>query len=113
MPPSQRGGGYGRVLAQSYLHYAPKLGYKASVFNLVYVNNVASVRFVVLSISVHPLQLIALTQRLWEKLNFTKAGLIPKAGRLRRSDGPGEEYVDAWVFYKSFEEDVNGDSLAS
>ncbi|KIJ65925.1 hypothetical protein HYDPIDRAFT_87471 [Hydnomerulius pinastri MD-312] len=93
VPPSQRGGGYGRVLAQSYLHYAPKLGYKASVFNLVFVNNVASVR-------------------LWEKLNFTKAGLIPKAGRLRRTDGPGEEYVDAWVFYKSFE-DVNGEAPAS
>ncbi|KIK96702.1 hypothetical protein PAXRUDRAFT_825681 [Paxillus rubicundulus Ve08.2h10] len=93
VPPSQRGGGYGRVLARSYLHYAPSLGYTASVFNLVYVNNVASVR-------------------LWEKLNFIKAGLIPKAGRLKRKDGPGEEYVDAWVFYKSFE-DVNGDTTAT
>ncbi|KIJ15515.1 hypothetical protein PAXINDRAFT_114666 [Paxillus involutus ATCC 200175] len=92
VPPSQRGGGYGGVLARSYLHYAPRLGYTASVFNLVYVNNVASVR-------------------LWEKLNFIKAGLIPKAGRLKRADGPGEEYVDAWVFYKSFE-DVNGDTMA-
>ncbi|KAF9243148.1 hypothetical protein BU15DRAFT_86550 [Melanogaster broomeanus] len=93
VPPSQRGGGYGRILAKSYLHYAPKLGYKASVFNLVYVNNVASVR-------------------LWENLNFVKAGLIPKAGRLRRTDGPGEEYVDAWVFYKSFE-GVDRDTPAS
>lgn len=42
--------------------------------------------------------------RLWEALNFTKAGLIPKAGRLKRMDGEGEEYVDAIVFYKSFEE---------
>ncbi|KAJ7928440.1 hypothetical protein B0H13DRAFT_1967257 [Mycena leptocephala] len=40
--------------------------------------------------------------RLWEGLNFKKAGLIPQAGRLRRKDGNGEEYVDAWVFYKSF-----------
>jgi len=85
VPPSQRGSGYGRVLAKSYLHYGPALGYKASVFNLVYDNNTASVR-------------------LWEKLNFTKAGLIPKAGRLRRQDGQGEEYIDAIVFYKSFEE---------
>ncbi|KAG1739135.1 uncharacterized protein EDB91DRAFT_1284984 [Suillus paluster] len=85
VPPSQRGSGYGRVLAKSYLHYAPALGYKASVFNLVYNNNAASIR-------------------LWETLNFTKAGLIPKAGRLRRKDGEGEEYVDAIVFYKSFEE---------
>jgi hypothetical protein len=39
---------------------------------------------------------------LWERLNFEKIGRIPRAGRLRRKDGEGEEYVDAWVFYKSF-----------
>ncbi|KII93899.1 hypothetical protein PLICRDRAFT_88195 [Plicaturopsis crispa FD-325 SS-3] len=83
--PSHRGRGYGTTLGRSYLHYAPKLGYKASVFNLVYVNNIASVK-------------------IWESLGFTKAGLIPKAGRLRRQDGDGEEYVDAHIFYKSFEE---------
>ncbi|KAJ6593514.1 hypothetical protein B0H19DRAFT_919259 [Mycena capillaripes] len=83
VPPIQRAKGYGSALAKSYVHYAPKLGYHASVFNLVYTNNAASVK-------------------LWEGLNFKKAGLIPKAGRLRRKDGNGEEYVDAWVFYKSF-----------
>jgi len=91
VPPSHRGGGYGRVLAQSYLYYAPRLGYKASVFNLVYVNNVASVR-------------------LWERLEFVKAGLIPKAGRLKRTDGSGEEYVDAWIIYKSFEDEKGEES---
>lgn len=84
VPPSQRAKGFGAVLARSFLHYAPRLGYEASVFNLVYVNNVASVR-------------------LWERLGFTKAGRIPRAGRLRKADGTGEEYVDAWVFYKQFE----------
>lgn len=39
-----RGKGFASILARSYLHYAPKLGYKASVFNLVYANNQASVR---------------------------------------------------------------------
>jgi len=82
VPPEHRGGGYGSALAKSYVYYAPKLGYQASVFNLVYVNNVASVK-------------------LWERLDFTKAGLIPRAGRLKMPGG-GEEYVDAWVFYKSF-----------
>ncbi|KAN0081292.1 hypothetical protein V8E55_008916 [Tylopilus felleus] len=43
VPPSHRNSGYGRVLAQLYLYYAPRLGYEASMFNLVYVNNVASV----------------------------------------------------------------------
>ncbi|CDO69606.1 hypothetical protein BN946_scf184875.g9 [Trametes cinnabarina] len=84
VPPAQRGHGIGTVLARSYLHYGPRLGYEASVFNLVYVNNVASVK-------------------LWEALNFTKAGRIPRAGRLRTADGTGEEYVDAWVFYRRFD----------
>ncbi|KAF8161278.1 hypothetical protein B0H34DRAFT_652788 [Crassisporium funariophilum] len=85
VPPRQRGRGYGSLLAKSYIHYAPLLGYQASVFNLVYVNNVASVK-------------------MWERLGFTKAGLIPRAGRLRTKDGEGEEYIDAFVFYKSFTE---------
>jgi len=85
VPPAMRGRRYGVALAKSYLHYAPKLGYQASVFNLVYVNNVASVR-------------------IWEALGFTKAGRIPSAGRLKRKDGDGEEYVDAWIFYKKFVE---------
>ncbi|EJF57528.1 hypothetical protein DICSQDRAFT_183139, partial [Dichomitus squalens LYAD-421 SS1] len=84
VPPNQRGRGVGAVLARSFLHYGPRLGYEASVFNLVYVNNVASVK-------------------LWEALNFEKAGRIPRAGRLKKADGSGEEYVDAWVFYRSFD----------
>jgi len=76
------------------------------VFNLVYVNNVASIKCVFgLSPHTHPHAWtdVAL-KRLWERLGFVKAGLIPRAGRLRRTDGPGEEYVDAWVFYKRFED---------
>ncbi|KAI0767064.1 hypothetical protein C8Q74DRAFT_1277870 [Fomes fomentarius] len=84
VPPSHRGRGIGAVLARSYLYYGPRLGYEASVFNLVYVNNVASVK-------------------LWEALDFVKAGLIPRAGRLKKADGSGEEYIDAWVFYKRFD----------
>ncbi|THV05137.1 hypothetical protein K435DRAFT_826619 [Dendrothele bispora CBS 962.96] len=83
VPPNHRKGGHGSNLARSFLFYAPGLGYRASVFNLVYVNNEASVR-------------------LWERLGFTKIGRIPQAGRLKRLDGRGEEYVDAWVIYKSF-----------
>ncbi|KAK2463133.1 hypothetical protein APHAL10511_004788 [Amanita phalloides] len=83
VPGVHRGAGYGSRLAESYLHYAPRLGYQASVFNLVYVNNAASVR-------------------LWERLGFVKAGRIPRAGRLKTQDGSGEEYVDAWVIYKEF-----------
>ncbi|KAF8908048.1 hypothetical protein CPB85DRAFT_1376475 [Mucidula mucida] len=81
VPPAQRGRGFGSVLAKSYVYYAPKLAYQASVFNLVYVNNTASIK-------------------LWERLGFTKAGRIPRAGRMKRKDGDGEEYLDAWVFFK-------------
>jgi ribosomal protein S18 acetylase RimI-like enzyme len=99
---NQRGHGYGTVLAHSFLHYAPALGYQASVFNLVYVNNTASVRCVVLFLAIPPEQPNQQVSRLWEALDFQKAGRIPRAGRLRRQDGNGEEYVDAWIFYKSF-----------
>lgn len=59
-------------------------GYKGSVFNLVYVNNVASVK-------------------IWDSLGFTRAGLIPKAGLLKSATaGEPDEYVDAIVFHKSF-----------
>jgi RimJ/RimL family protein N-acetyltransferase len=65
------------------VHYAPRLGYEASVFNLVYVNNLASVA-------------------IWDRLGFERAGRIPRAGHLRTADGSREEYVDALVYYKSF-----------
>lgn len=42
--PRFRSVGVATALGRSFLEYAPRLGYKASVFNLVYVNNTASVR---------------------------------------------------------------------
>jgi len=57
------------------------------VFNLVYKNNLASVA-------------------IWDRLGFQRAGLIPDAGRLKKADAPGEEYVDAIIFYKSFQMDT-------
>ncbi|TFK23167.1 acyl-CoA N-acyltransferase [Coprinopsis marcescibilis] len=90
VPPNMQGRRYGKLLGKSYLHYAPKLGYQASVFNLVYVKNIASVR-------------------IWESLGFTKAGIIPSAGRLKRKDGNGEEFIDAFVFYKRFSEGLSVD----
>ncbi|EUC62523.1 GNAT family acetyltransferase, putative [Rhizoctonia solani AG-3 Rhs1AP] len=75
--------GLGKLLGQSYVQNAPQLGYKASVFNLVYANNTGSLA-------------------IWDKLGFTRAGLIPKAGRLKTENG--EEYFDAVVVYKSFED---------
>lgn len=86
VPPQSRGTGIGGVLGQSYLFYGPKAGYRASVFNLVYANNQASLR-------------------IWDRLGFSRIGVVPEAGLLRRSEeeGGGEVYVDAYAVYKKFD----------
>ncbi|GAA6061933.1 hypothetical protein JCM10212_001501 [Sporobolomyces blumeae] len=83
VPSHHRNLRIGSTLGRSYLHFAPLVGYKGSVFNLVYINNVASVR-------------------IWDALGFQRAGLIPNAGLLKKKDGDGEEYVDAIVFHYDF-----------
>lgn len=94
VPSVHRGLRIGSTLGRSYLHYGPRLGYRGSVFNLVYVSNAASVR-------------------IWDALGFQRAGLIPGAGRLRRQDGQGDEYVDAIVFHKDFTVDGQQAAKAS
>ncbi|CEQ42116.1 SPOSA6832_03897 [Sporobolomyces salmonicolor] len=86
VPNHHRGLRIGSTLGRSYLHFAPLLGYRGSVFNLVYVSNEASVR-------------------IWDGLGFKRAGLIPKAGCLKsRTEGGEDEYVDAIVFHYDFTE---------
>ncbi|OMJ07307.1 L-azetidine-2-carboxylic acid acetyltransferase [Smittium culicis] len=75
-----RGKSIGYALGQAYLDLAPKCGFKASMFNLVFDSNTPSVR-------------------LWEKLGFTQIGKIPKAGNLSNSP---DKLVDAIIFYKEF-----------
>ncbi|KAF7116463.1 hypothetical protein CNMCM5793_004751 [Aspergillus hiratsukae] len=70
-----RGRGVGIVMGETYLEYAPKLGYKYSVFNLVFENNVASVK-------------------IWKRLGFEVIGRVPGAARLANS----EDLVDALIF---------------
>jgi RimJ/RimL family protein N-acetyltransferase len=70
-----RGKGVGQAMGEAYLEFAPQLGYKYSVFNLVFANNPASIR-------------------IWEKLGFSEIGRVPKAARLANS----EELVDALIF---------------
>ncbi|SPO20601.1 related to l-azetidine-2-carboxylic acid acetyltransferase [Ustilago trichophora] len=82
VPPTGRGLGLGGVLGRSFLHYGPKAGYKGSVFNLVYVNNMASVK-------------------IWQRLGFTIIGRLPMAGALKTDDGR-EELTDAYIIFKDF-----------
>jgi len=74
--------GLGKVMGKNFCYLAKDLGYRASMFNLVFVNNVPSVN-------------------LWKSLGFVQTGRVPKAGRLKN----GEE-VDALQFYHDFRGDI-------
>ncbi|KAF3247368.1 hypothetical protein TWF192_006614 [Orbilia oligospora] len=69
-------------MAETFLVYAPLLGYKSSIFNLVFESNVASCK-------------------LWDRLGFTRSGRVKDAGWLKV--GGEEKYVDAIVFQKFFD----------
>jgi len=70
-----RNKGIGRFMVPWFLRIAHDLGYEASVFNLVYVTNEASVK-------------------LWENYGFSVIGRVPRAGNLK-----GLGYVDACVYH--------------
>jgi hypothetical protein len=63
--------------------YPTRLGYKYSVFNLVYVTNLPSIA-------------------IWDSLGFIRSGLVPKAGRLKTGKNGDEEYVDAILYWRDF-----------
>ncbi|KAF7883783.1 hypothetical protein EAF00_011095 [Botryotinia globosa] len=71
-----RGRGVGRLLGESYLHWAPLLGYTYSVFNLVYETNVASCR-------------------IWDALGFKRIGRVKGAGNLKSYPG---QFIDAIIY---------------
>lgn len=75
--PRIRGDGVGKALGASYLKWAPILGYTYSVFNLVFVTNLGSVK-------------------IWDSLGFERIGLIKNAGVLKGHEQP----VDAILFGK-------------
>jgi GNAT superfamily N-acetyltransferase len=71
-----RNKGVGRLMGESYLDWAPRLGYTYSVFNLVYETNVASCR-------------------IWDALGFKRIGRVKGAGNLRSHPG---ELIDAIIY---------------
>jgi GNAT superfamily N-acetyltransferase len=77
--PKFRGFGIGSFMGENFKRLAKDLGYRSSLFNLVFANNEASVK-------------------LWRKLGFTQLALIPKVAVLEGSDG----YVDAYQFHCDF-----------
>lgn len=74
-----RGRGIGYELGKVYLKWGPMLGYRYSMFNMVYVTNIGSIK-------------------IWDKLGFERIGYIKGAGRLKGYT----EYIDAIQFGKEF-----------
>lgn len=73
---ASRNRGVGRLMGETYLEWAPKLGYTYSVFNLVYETNVASCK-------------------IWDGLGFKRIGRVKGAGDLKSYPG---RLVDAIIF---------------
>ena len=71
-----RNRGVGRLMGESYLDWAPRLGYTYSVFNLVYETNVASCK-------------------IWDALGFKRIGRVKGAGNLKSYPG---EFIDALIY---------------
>ncbi|KAF2110817.1 histone acetyltransferase-like protein [Lophiotrema nucula] len=78
--PAARNRGVGKLLGQAYLEWAPKLGYKYSVFNLVYETNVPSLR-------------------IWDSLGFERVGRIKGCGNLGSYP---DKLVDAIIYGYDF-----------
>lgn len=76
--PQFRGRKVGHTMGTHYLEWAPLLGYRYSVFNLVYASNIASVS-------------------IWDSLGFQRIGRVPNAGHMK-----GLGYVDAIQFGYDF-----------
>ncbi|KAJ3506332.1 hypothetical protein NM208_g16090 [Fusarium decemcellulare] len=73
---ASRNRGVGRLMGETYLDWAPRLGYTYSVFNLVYETNVASCR-------------------IWDALGFKRIGRVKGCGNLRSYPG---QLIDAIIY---------------
>lgn len=73
---ASRNRGVGRLMGETYLDWAPKLGYTYSVFNLVYETNLASCR-------------------IWDALGFKRIGRVKGCGDLKSHPG---ELIDAIIY---------------
>jgi GNAT superfamily N-acetyltransferase len=87
-----RNRGVGRLMGESYLDWAPKLGYSYSVFNLVYETNVASCK-------------------IWDALGFKRIGRVKGAGNLKSYP---DRLIDAIIYGRDLGGDANsGEELTA
>ncbi|AEO68286.1 histone acetyltransferase-like protein [Thermothielavioides terrestris NRRL 8126] len=83
---ASRNRGVGRLMGEAYLDWAPKLGYKYSVFNLVYETNVASCK-------------------IWDALGFKRIGRVKGAGNLKSHP---DRLVDAIIYGRDLGDAAGG-----
>ncbi|CCC12922.1 unnamed protein product [Sordaria macrospora k-hell] len=88
---TSRNRGVGRLMGETYLDWAPKLGYTYSVFNLVYETNVASVK-------------------IWDGLGFKRIGRVKGAGNLKSYP---DQLVDAIIFGRDLGDADGNEELVS
>ncbi|EFX03353.1 histone acetyltransferase [Grosmannia clavigera kw1407] len=88
---ASRNRGVGRLMGESYLEWAPKLGYTYSVFNLVYETNVASCK-------------------IWDGLGFKRIGRVKGCGNLKSYPG---RLVDAIIYGRDLVQGADADDLVS
>ncbi|AMD19120.1 HBR219Wp [Eremothecium sinecaudum] len=74
-----RGKGIGRTLVESFLGWAPQLGFTSCCFSLVYGTNVG-------------------IRRILESSNFKRIGKLPESGILKGYDSP----IDSFIYGKEF-----------
>ncbi|CAP64768.1 uncharacterized protein PODANS_5_3240 [Podospora anserina S mat+] len=83
---ASRNRGVGRLMGETYLEWAPQLGYKYSVFNLVYETNVASCK-------------------IWDALGFKRIGRVKGAGNLKSHP---DRLVDAIIYGRDLGDAAGG-----
>ncbi|CAK7210317.1 Protein spt10 [Sporothrix bragantina] len=88
---ASRNRGVGRLMGETYLDWAPKLGYTYSVFNLVYETNVASCK-------------------IWDALGFKRIGRVKGCGNLKSYPG---RLVDAIIYGRDLGQGGDSDDLVS
>lgn len=86
---ASRNRGVGRLMGETYLEWAPKLGYTYSVFNLVYETNVASCK-------------------IWDGLGFKRIGRVKGCGNLKSYPG---RLVDAIIYGRDLVQGADADDL--
>ncbi|KAH7029221.1 uncharacterized protein B0I36DRAFT_363792 [Microdochium trichocladiopsis] len=87
---ASRNRGVGRLMGETYLIWAPRLGYSYSVFNLVYETNVASCR-------------------IWDALGFKRIGRVKGCGNLKSYP---DRLVDAIIYGRELSTSADGETAS-